>query len=85
MLSQESEILVTTASIGTRKERAAFEEAVSDVMRQTQKSAKWRTDFMPSQADPCLQVADYLCLGHSKEMGTRGRTLIRVHKGQDFV
>ena len=59
MLTQGSEILVTTASIGTRKERAAFEEAVSDVMRQTQKSAKWRTDFMPSQADPCLQVADY--------------------------
>ncbi|MEN9856147.1 MAG: hypothetical protein RLZZ157_1273 [Pseudomonadota bacterium] len=47
------------ASLGTKKERAAFEVAVTDVMRQTHKSDKWRADFMPCQADPCLQVADY--------------------------
>jgi Protein of unknown function (DUF3800) len=58
-LGEHSETLVTTASLGTKKERIAFEDAVADVMRQTHKPDKWRTDFMPSQADPCLQVADY--------------------------
>jgi hypothetical protein len=59
LLTHESEALVTTASLGTKKERAAFEEAVSDVMRQTQKAGNWKADFKPCHADPCLQVADY--------------------------
>jgi hypothetical protein len=59
LLTRESEALVTTAALGTRKERTAFEEAVADVMRQTQRTRKWKADFMPCQADPCLQVADY--------------------------
>jgi hypothetical protein len=58
MLTAESETLVTTASLGTKKERLAFQDAVSDVMRQTSRT-RWRADFMPAQADPCLQVADY--------------------------
>jgi hypothetical protein len=58
-LGRESEALVTTASIGTRKEKIAFEASVSDVMAQTKKTRKWKTDFMPCHADPCLQVADY--------------------------
>ncbi|MCB2100485.1 MAG: DUF3800 domain-containing protein [Rhodobacterales bacterium] len=52
------ELLVTTASIGTRKEKRAFSSAVDDVMKQTV-AANWQTDFRPSAADPCLQVADY--------------------------
>jgi hypothetical protein len=59
LLNCRSETLVTTASLGTRKERTAFEDAVADVMRQTHRSSKWKADFMPCQADPCLQVADY--------------------------
>ncbi len=58
-LPQDCEALVTTASLGTRKERAAFQAAVDDVMRQTNKTRKWVADFMPCHADPCLQVADY--------------------------
>lgn len=57
-LAANSETLVTTASLGTRNERAAFQSAVADVMRQTKKG-KWVADFMPCHADPCLQVADY--------------------------
>lgn len=55
------ELMVTTASIGTRSERAAFTNAVDDVMQQTVKKErdKWATDFCPAAADPCLQVADY--------------------------
>lgn len=58
-LAQGTEALVTTASLGTRRERAAFQSAVDDVLQQTQRSGAWRTDFLPCQADPCLQVADY--------------------------
>jgi hypothetical protein len=59
LLSHSSKALVTTASLGTKKERKAFEDAVSSVMRQTQREDRWRADFMPCQSDPCLQVADY--------------------------
>ncbi len=54
-----SETLMTTACLGSKKERFAFQDAVSDVMRQTHKAGEWRADFMPCHADPCLQVADY--------------------------
>lgn len=59
LLGPTSETLVTTASLGTRKEKVAFEGAVSDVMRQTNGSRQWKADFMPCHSDPCLQVADY--------------------------
>ena len=56
-LTGRSEALVTTASLGQRRERAAFQTSVENVMRQTQ--GKIQTDFMPAHANPCLQVADY--------------------------
>lgn len=59
LLNPQTELLVTTASLGTKKERTAFEDAVADVMRQTNGARGWKTDFMPCQADPCLQIADY--------------------------
>ena len=59
ILGDAAQTLVTTASLGTRKERSAFQGAVNDVMRQTNRKREWRTDFMPCHADPCLQVADY--------------------------
>jgi hypothetical protein len=59
LIPTRSEVLVTTASLGNKKERIAFQSAVDDVMNQTSPTSEWRTDFMPSQADPCLQVADY--------------------------
>ena len=58
-IHNDSETLVTTASLGTRKEKTAFEDAVADVMRQTHRARAWKADFMPCHADPCLQVADY--------------------------
>jgi hypothetical protein len=57
-LRGDCEALVTTASLGNRKERAAF-QSVGDVMRQTNRARKWMADFMPCHADQCLQVADY--------------------------
>lgn len=59
LVPNSSEAFLTTACLGSRKERAAFQDAVSDVVRQTRKQGSWTTDFVPSQANPCLQVADY--------------------------
>ena len=58
-LEDHHETLVTAACIGNRKERAAFQNAVDDVMQQTVRAPQWATDFIPAGSDPCLQVADY--------------------------
>lgn len=52
---------VTAASIGTRKTRSVFNECLHDVVNQSLKRTKYRTNFWPAQIDPCLQVADYCC------------------------
>ncbi|MBY6201016.1 DUF3800 domain-containing protein [Maritalea mobilis] len=57
-LGDGDNLLVTAASIGTKKERMTFCRELNDVMSQTV-SANWAVDFRPSQCDPCLQVADY--------------------------
>lgn len=72
-LDKSSEALVTTASLGTRKERVAFEEAVADVMRQTKRVKDWRADFMPCHADPCLQVADYCAWAIQRKWESGGK------------
>jgi hypothetical protein len=58
-ISPTIDTLVTAAALGTRKEKSAFQGAVNDVMKQTMSPGRWRTDFCPAAADPCLQVADY--------------------------
>jgi Protein of unknown function (DUF3800) len=54
-----SELMITAASVGTRRRQAFFTNAVNDVMQQTLGQKKWVTAFWPSRSDPCLQVADY--------------------------
>ncbi|MBL8833847.1 MAG: DUF3800 domain-containing protein [Rhodospirillales bacterium] len=54
-----AELLVTAATLGTKKERVLFLGAVDDVARQTLRSGTWRTTFCPAAADPCIQIADY--------------------------
>lgn len=63
VIRSASELLVTAASIGTKKERASFTGAIDDVMHQTVRRIKWATDFWPASSDPCLQVADYCAWG----------------------
>jgi hypothetical protein len=74
-LDSTSEALVTTASLGTRKERAAFEDSVADVMRQTKSVKEWRADFMPCHADPCLQVADYCAWAIQRKWESAGKDI----------
>lgn len=52
------ELLVVTASLGKKKKREAFYEAVRNVMRQVSR-IKYKTACWDSSSDSCLQVADY--------------------------
>lgn len=61
VLSRDDQVLVTAASIGTKKTQAVFTSAVNDVLLQTIRlpDGRYRSFFCQAQADPCLQVADY--------------------------
>lgn len=67
------ELLVTAASIGSKKERLTYCKGLDDVMGQTIGSAKWAVDFRPAHCDPCLQVADY-CAWAIQRKWERGDT-----------
>ena len=56
-----TQVMVTAASVGTKRGQAVFTAAVNDVMIQTCKLDRdhWVTAFHPSATDPCLQIADY--------------------------
>lgn len=54
-----TELLVTTAAIGTKKERALFSGALDSVAKQVLSADMWRANFCPAAADPCVQIADY--------------------------
>ena len=59
ILNGAKQLHVVAASIGTKKKRILFEDAVRDVCRQTLAKSDFRTSVWPSMSDPCLQVADY--------------------------
>jgi hypothetical protein len=50
---------VTAASIGTKKERMTYTNALKDVVSQSAEKTPWAVDFRPSMACPMLQAADY--------------------------
>jgi hypothetical protein len=60
------------ASLGTKKTRELFSEAVVDVVRQVS-PARQRVAFWTADSDPCIQIADYCCwaVQRSREMGDR--------------
>jgi hypothetical protein len=51
--------MITVASLGTKRKRIEFEDAVRDVVKQKISREQWKLAFWPCQTDPCLQVADY--------------------------
>lgn len=59
VLRKDDELLLTTASLGTKRQRAMFTATVNDVVQQVARRNSWATYFCPAAADPCLQVADY--------------------------
>lgn len=54
-------IMVTAASLGTKKQRTAYKTAVNNVVQQIIPRERWVVDFPQSNAEPCLQIADYCC------------------------
>ena len=52
-------LLVTAASVGTKKQRGIFHGAVNSVVFQVSPTLAHRVAFWPCQSDPCLQIADY--------------------------
>jgi Protein of unknown function (DUF3800) len=58
-LGEDDRLVVTAASIGTRKERATYTGALRDVVNQSAPNVDWMVDFRPALADPMLQAADY--------------------------
>lgn len=58
-LLMEQGTLITSAAIGTGKQRAAFERAVADAVSPVLKPGAWRASFVPAANDPGVQIADY--------------------------
>ena len=52
-------LLVTAASLGTKKKRADFHSAVQSVVWQVTSGVDHKVAFWPASSDPCLQIADY--------------------------
>lgn len=59
LANANDELLITAASVGTKKGQAVFTSAVNDVVQQHVRHVPWKTHFCPAMADPCLQIADY--------------------------
>ena len=59
LLNPEDRVLVTTASIGTKKDQEAFTVGVHDVFQQVLPREQWKTLFCRCETDPCLQITDY--------------------------
>lgn len=55
----DSELLVATASIGTKKRHVSFHSAVADVVAQVSPDQVVRTVHWPAPSDAGLQIADY--------------------------
>jgi hypothetical protein len=56
---RDDRLFVVAASLGTKKKRSAFHQAVDDVVHQVSPCRSHRVAFWSMESDPCLQVADY--------------------------
>lgn len=81
----EHEALITAACLGTKKERLSFQNAVRSVMRQTMWVKEWKTDFMPTAADPCLQVADYCAWAIQRKWESGGKDCLSYDLIKDRI
>jgi hypothetical protein len=57
-VTSKIDLMMTAATIGTGKERAAFRGALNDAMRQIMRKDAWKTVFCPAGVDTRVQVAD---------------------------
>ena len=59
--TKSDRLMVTAASLGTKKKMVKFSEALMDVVQQVSTANSFKTAFWVASSDPCLQVADYCC------------------------
>jgi hypothetical protein len=86
-LSKGSSLVVTAASIGTKKERATYTNALKDVVNQSATDIPWVVDFRPAMADNLLQVADYCAWAVQRrwEMGdSKSLNLIKDRQSYEY-
>ncbi len=79
-------LLLTAASLGTKKKKADFHNAVQRVAKQVVPITH-QVAFWSHESDPCLQVADYCtwAIQRNWEQGDpRSRTLIAHHIKSEF-
>lgn len=74
------EIHLTIASIGTKRKKTAFEDAVRQVAATTTTTKTIQNSFWPSQADPCLWIADYCTWAIFRKYESGGRDLRSYEK-----
>ncbi|MGH2535317.1 MAG: DUF3800 domain-containing protein [Thermomicrobiales bacterium] len=83
----EDELLVVGASLGTKKKRRLFSEAIADVVQQTSPSPHFYTAAWSAACEPCLQVADYCSWAIQRKWernDTRSYDLIREKIRTEF-
>lgn len=59
LLPTTGKMLITAASIGQKKTRAAFKQGINNTLQQTTPRDKWEVSFIDSSKDPLLWAADY--------------------------
>jgi len=87
VISADDELLVVSASIGTKKKKSLFHAAVTDVLRQVSPTATVQVASWSAVSDPCLQIADYCAWAIQRkwEMGDRrSYNLIKAKVGTEF-
>jgi hypothetical protein len=75
IVSRDTHLMVTAASLGSKAEQVTFTDAVKDAIAQTVpiKRSQWVTDFPQASADPCLQIADYCAWAIQRKWESGGK------------
>jgi hypothetical protein len=60
IVGPDDDLLVVASALQINKKKAVLGHAIEDVVHQIVRARTYRTAFWPAQADPCLQVADYV-------------------------
>jgi hypothetical protein len=56
LIDKSTDLLITAASVGTKKGQLAFTDGVNDVVRQTIRRKQWATAFWPCGTDPVYRL-----------------------------
>jgi hypothetical protein len=59
IMAGANKVLITAASLGSKKTKATFKECVNNCVQQILPRTKWEASFIESSKDPLLWAADY--------------------------